>query len=66
MSEKLAFQPPHQLNKEEKQFLASVPQKEKELYELATEMLGSSHFTGKTHGFKKWKISQVQQPPGAK
>lgn len=51
-SEKLTFQPPHPLNESEAQFLASASEMEKQLYELASQMLGSSHFTGKTHGYK--------------
>ena len=66
MPELLAFQPPHPLNAKERQFLASVPKNEKELYDLASLMLGSSHFTEKTHGFKQWNPSQAQQPPAAK
>lgn len=65
--ETLQFQPPHQHNAKEKQFLASLGPKEKELHDLATKMLGSSYFTGKTHGFTAWsKSSQAQQPPTTK
>jgi hypothetical protein len=52
--ERLQYQPPHALNDKETQFRNSLPQKEKELHQLATEMLGSSYFTGKTHGFTAW------------
>ena len=52
--EKLQFQPPHPLNEKEKEFLKSLTPREKELQTLATQILGSSHFTGKTHGFTKW------------
>ena len=65
--ERLVFQPPHPLNQQETQFLSSVPQKEKQLYELATQMLGSSHFTGKTHGYRAWEKSNLKtQPPTTK
>jgi hypothetical protein len=53
-AERLTFQPPHPLNQQEKQYLASVSQNEKDLFELASKMLGSSHFTGKTHGYTDW------------
>jgi hypothetical protein len=52
--ESLQFQPPHPLNEKETQFRKSLPPREKELHQLATEMLGSSYFTGKTHGFTAW------------
>jgi hypothetical protein len=65
--EKLAFQPPHKLNAHEKAFLQSLSPREKELQNLATQMLGSSHFLGKTHGFAKWqKSSQDTQSPATK
>jgi hypothetical protein len=58
--ETLTFQPPHPLNEKEKQFLSSLKQREKELHELATQMLGSSYFVGKTHGYTAWKKSHVK------
>ena len=45
---------PHPHNQQEKKFLGSLAPRERELHLLATEMLGSSYFTGKTHGFTKW------------
>jgi hypothetical protein len=67
----LTFQPPHLLNEKEKQFLASLSNREKELQSLASEMLGSSYFVGKTHGYTKWlqsglKTNPAQQPPATK
>ena len=65
--ETLKLQAPHPLNEKEIQFRNSLPPKEKELHELATQMLGSSYFTGKTHGFTAWQKSTLaQQPPAAK
>ena len=68
-SEKLTFQPPHALSEKEQQFLASLTPQQKELQELATKMLGSSYFAGKTHGYTKWaqtlKSNPAQQPPKA-
>ena len=68
--EQLQFQPPHTLNEKETQFRRSLPPREKELHDLATEMLGSSYFTGKTHGFTAWIQSSrlntnPTQPPQA-
>ena len=57
LREKLQFQPPHALNASEKKFLDSLPKREKELHALATEMLGSSYFVGKTHAYTKWKAT---------
>ena len=65
--EQLAFQPPHPLTAQEKAFRASLTPKEKQLHELATKMLGSSYFTGKTHAFTAWKKANPNtSPPGAK
>lgn len=54
-SETLTFQPPHALNPQEKTFFKQLPPKEKELHELATKMLGSSYFMGKTHAYRAWE-----------
>lgn len=51
-------QPPHPHNEQEKKFLGSLPPRERELHLLATQMLGSSYFTGKTHAFTKWLKAQ--------
>lgn len=56
--ERLQFQPPHKVTATEKQFLDTRDGKEKELHRLAQQMLGSSYFTGKTHGFTAWLQSQ--------
>lgn len=61
--ETLAFQPPHTLNPKEKQFVASLGSKQMELHELATKMLGSSYFVGKTHAYTKWVSSQSAASP---
>lgn len=64
-TETLTFQPPHPLNPQEKLFVASLSEKEKQLHDLATQMLGSSYFAGKTHAYKKWS-NLNKQPPKAK
>lgn len=55
--EVLQFQPPHNVNEKENQFLLTLAVREKDLHRLAQQMLGSSYFTGKTHGFTKWVSS---------
>ena len=57
-SETLAFQPPHKLNPQEQAFQKSLSEKEKQLHDLATKMLGSSYFMGKTHAFRAWEAKQ--------
>ena len=65
--ERLQFQPPHTITEIEKQFLDTRDAREKELHRLAQQMLGSSYFTGKTHGFNQWlKTNQASQTQGAK
>jgi hypothetical protein len=64
--EKLTFQPPHALNPKEIDFMKQLLVKEQELHALATQMLGSSYFVGKTHAFKKWNSNPNTQPPKAK
>lgn len=64
--EQLAFQPPHKLNTQEQAFLKSLNEQQKQLHTLASQMLGSSYFVGKTHAFTKWSSSQGTQPPKAK
>ncbi len=63
--ETLQFQPPHKVTDKEKEFLDTRTPREKELHRLAVQMLGSSYFTGKTHGFTKWLQSNPTQPPQA-
>lgn len=57
-------QEPHVVTEKGKQFLGSLPPKERELHELATKMLGSSYFVEKTHAFTKWlkSIPNTQSP----
>jgi hypothetical protein len=65
--ETLQFQPPHKVTDKEKQFLDTRNPKEKELHRLAVQMLGSSYFTGKTHGFTAWmKTNPTPQPQATK
>lgn len=48
----------HPLNETEQQYINSMTQQQRELHELATKMLGSSYFVGKTHGFTAWLKQQ--------
>ena len=57
--EVLQYQPSHPLDEKETQFRKQLPPREKELHALASKMLGSSYFTGKTHGFTAWTRSAV-------
>jgi hypothetical protein len=59
-SETLAFQPPHKLNPQEKAFVKQLTSQQKELHELATQMLGSSYFVGKTHAYTAWEKKQKE------
>jgi hypothetical protein len=60
-TEKLAFQPPHKLNPQEQTYVNSLGPKEKALHELATQMLGSSYFVGKTHAYRVWEKKQPKK-----
>ncbi len=53
-------QPPHPLHKQEQTYVNSLGAKEKALHELATQMLGSSYFVGKTHAFRAWEKKQKE------
>lgn len=57
-NQKQQQQPPHQLNEKEQQYIQSMTPQQRELHELATKMLGSSYFVGKTHGFTAWLKQQ--------
>ncbi len=62
----MSFQPPpHPLNKQEEAFIQQLNPQEKQLHELASKMLGSSYFTGKTHAFNAWikKQPNPNTPP---
>ena len=63
--ETLTFQPPHQLNTKEQTFQNQLSSQEKELHELASQMLGSSYFVGKTHAYRAWEKKQtnLNTPP---
>ena len=65
--EVLQYQPSHPLDEKETQFRKQLPPREKELHALASKMLGSSYFTGKTHGFTAWtKSNPASQSPATK
>jgi hypothetical protein len=57
----------HTVTEKGKQFLGSLPPRDRELHELAAKMLGSSYFVEKTHAFTKWlKSTPNTQSPAAK
>jgi hypothetical protein len=41
------------------EFLASLPEVERQLHKLAAEKLGSSYFMDRTHSYKAWKRSKT-------
>lgn len=45
------------------EFYASLTEKEKELHQLAIEMLGSSYFVQWTHMYRTWSESKKAQAP---
>lgn len=51
----------HPLPKDAEQFLSSIDPKERELHQLAADMLKSSYFMEKTHSYRKWKTAQNAQ-----
>jgi hypothetical protein len=46
--------PPHPRPSDAAEFLASLTPRERELHEMATEILGSSYFMDRCHGYRKW------------
>jgi hypothetical protein len=48
----------HPLPRDADQFLAFIEPKERELHQLAADMLKSSYFMEKTHSYRKWKAAQ--------
>jgi hypothetical protein len=51
----------HPLPKDAQQFLENCEPKERELHQLAADMLKSSYFMEKTHSYRKWKSAQNLQ-----
>ncbi len=49
--------PPHPVAAEAEPYVAAMTKEERELHELAIQMLGSSYFVERTHGFRKWKAA---------
>ena len=45
---------PHVIPEAAVEFLATMSEKERQLHELAIELLGSSYFVETSHGFKAW------------
>lgn len=58
--EKIVWQPPHAVDAKGQEFLASITPRERELQELARDMLKSSHFTEKTRLYEKWSAEQAK------
>jgi hypothetical protein len=47
--------PPHRIPEKAAKFLATLSEKERQLHELALELLGSSYFVETSHAFKAAK-----------
>lgn len=54
--------PPHALPVDSEEFLASLPEDERQLHTLAAEKLGSSYFMDRTHSYKAWKRRTATAP----
>ncbi len=52
------FKSYHILPSDAHAFLADCDAKERELHQLAADMLKSSYFMEKTHSYRKWKAAQ--------
>jgi hypothetical protein len=51
--------PPHPVVDKAAEYIAGMTVQQKELHELATQMLGSSYFVERTHGFRKWLATKA-------
>lgn len=54
----MEFKSYHPLPKDAQAFLASLSEKEREMQQLAADMLKSSYFMEKTHAYRSWKQKQ--------
>jgi hypothetical protein len=52
--------PPHPVAPEAEAYVAKFTPAQRELHELAVQMLGSSYFVERTHGFQKWAAANRQ------
>lgn len=66
--DKSKYQPPKPspLPADYDEFIASVSPKERELFEIAKEKLGSSFFVQWTHLYKKWSVAKAAGAPATK
>ena len=55
--------PPHAVPAEAAAYVAAMTPKERELHDLAVQLLGSSYFVEWSHGFKKWRQGQAAKTP---
>ena len=62
MAESQYVPPPlHRIPEEAAKFLATLPEKERQLHELAIELLGSSYFVETCHAFKAFLEKRPQK-----
>lgn len=57
--------PPHTVPEEAAAYIAAMTPQERELHDLAVELLGSSYFVEWSHGFKKWRATQAAKNAAA-
>ena len=53
--------PPHEIPEEAKAYVAQMSPRDRELHELAIQLLGSSYFVEWSAGFKKWRLKNQAQ-----
>ena len=60
IKKKIYYEPPKPspLPDDYEEFMASISDKERKLFEIAREKLGSSFFVQWTHLYRKWKASK--------
>ncbi len=62
MAEKYTPPPPHEVPEEAVAYVAQMSPRDRELHELAIQLLGSSYFVEWSHGFKKWRAANAPGP----
>jgi hypothetical protein len=58
--------PPHPVPPDAAEFLASLSDRERTLHEMAAQILGSSYFMDRCHGYRNWKKKQAHAHAQAK
>jgi hypothetical protein len=58
MSDRYEPPPPHEIPEEAAAYVAQMSPRDRELHDLAVQLLGSSYFVEWSAGFKKWRAKQ--------